>query len=137
VINEVPWFSNLIRALCSDYNAYNKVLQILISLSSNPLKSSINDVFVEEKRLSRKIIRQEQIIRGWLRDAPVLEEKAAVSLDDLSRFRKESAALRIKGCATLRTGMALLEQERGRVKGNSLLKSTKKEAVPRLIDIHL
>jgi len=137
VVNEVTWFSNLIRALCSDYTAYNKVLRILITLSSNPLKTRINVVLVEEKRLSRKIIRQEEIIRGWLKEAPVLEERAESSLNELSLLRKESASLRMKGCDSLRSGMILVEQERSRLRGKTLLKSNKKEVVPRLIDIQL
>jgi len=137
VINEVPWFSNLIGALCSDYKCYNELIHLLLSRTSNPLQSRLNEILSEEKRLSRKIIRQEQIISGWLKEAPVLLEKASVSLRELGALRKESAELRIRGSESLKSGMKKLEQEKERVRGNISLKTNRKEAAPRLIDIKL
>ena len=109
----------------------------MIRLSANPLKARINAVLVEEKRLSRSILRQEEIIRRWLQDAPVLAEKSETSLDTRSVLRKDSAALRLKGAEALRNGMSLLEEERKKVRGHHNLKSNKKNAPPRLIDIEL
>ncbi|QEN07125.1 hypothetical protein EXM22_03655 [Oceanispirochaeta crateris] len=109
----------------------------MILLSANPLKSQLNSVMVEEQRISRKIIRQERIIQKWLKEASVLAEKAAPELSDLASMRRKSAALRIKGSESLRSGMAVLAKERQNSKGHIRFKSNNKETAPRLIDIKL
>jgi hypothetical protein len=134
---EVFWFSNLIRTLNSDYSIYNSIIKQLILLAGNPLKAKLSQVLIEEKRLSLKILNQEKIIRLWLSQAPILKEQADSELMELATIRHESAFLRREGCDTLRSGMMQLEKERLRSRGKISIKSHKKEAAPRLIDITL
>ena len=126
-----------IETLCSDYLEYNKILQYLIKQSETPLKSEFNSILLEEKRLSTKLIRQEQILERWLKDVVFLQDNFADELSSLQELRNESLKLRNKGRSSLKTGLTLVDQEQQKIEKNLLPKSTKKEAAPRLIDITL
>ncbi|MDC7234330.1 MAG: hypothetical protein PQJ58_13945 [Spirochaetales bacterium] len=131
------WFPLQIKTLCSDYSEYNRLLQKLIHLSETPLKSDFELIFMEEKKISSKILNEERILSKWLQDVPDFAVQFQSELNVLQELRNQSSKLRNKGRSSLKTGLTLLERERRNVDTGRLPKSSKKETAPRLIDIEL
>ncbi len=126
-----------ITVLCRDYGSYNSLLIQLQKLCEKPIQSDLSLLTAEEGRTARKLVNQEKILARWLEDVPSLAREFASELNKLQELRIQCRNLRDKGRSSLKTGLTLLDRERGRVKGSPVSKSFKKEAAPRLIDIEL
>ncbi|MDC7239388.1 MAG: hypothetical protein PQJ50_03410 [Spirochaetales bacterium] len=126
-----------IKTLSHDYFRYNSLLKKLQSICDKPIQADLAPFTAEEGRLGRKIISCEKILARWLEDIPSLEKEFEEELKELQVLRGECRKLRDKGRSSLKTGLTLLDRERGKVKSPRIPKSFKKETAPRLIDIEL